>query len=426
MKLYPNALPPSTLICIMLFHAMVSLHLFVPRPFVVDAQAPASDLCQNAYPILIKSSPVPVTFNTTYATKDVDVTNDCVSGGPPNNPGIWLNFTGTGERIIARACDTGTYSYPYASMSIFTGGCNATARKCVAANYDGGCGEEIFYLDTTLGTAYHALVQSRYSERVDVSIFTAPPAPANDLCINAQPIVIGSSPVPAVFNTTYATKDVDVTNACLSRFGSVPGSPGIWFNFTGTGGPIVARACGRYQSNTVISIFTGGCNATARQCVTGTSNTCQEGRFVFDSKLGTAYHVLVQSSNFESVDVSIFSATSVPTKAPTKSSTKIPTRAPGIAITKSPTKIPTRAPAKIATKSPAKTPTRAPAEAITKSPMVPIKAPSNAVPSEVPKKTPTTTPVVAPTNCGLFGLNFFCPKRGKCGFLRRLLKKRVC
>ena len=51
--------------------------------------------------------------------------------------------------------------------------------------------------------------------------------------------------------------------------------------------------------------------------------------------------------------------------------------------------------------------------------LVPTKQPTKS-PSNVPTKLPT------PTKCGIFGLNFFCPLRGKCGFFRRLLKFKGC
>lgn len=71
-------------------------------------------------------------------------------------------------------------------------------------------------------------------------------------------------------------------------------------------------------------------------------------------------------------------------------SKRIPTKAP----TKTPTKSPTKRPSKRPTKAPTKTPTKA------------------------PTKTPTTAPVRP--NCGLLGLNIFCPFTF-CGLFGRLL-----
>lgn len=44
-----------------------------------------------------------------------------------------------------------------------------------------------------------------------------------------------------------------------------------------------------------------------------------------------------------------------------------------------------------------------------------------------PPPTTTTVPVsLPPTNCGPFGLNFFCLPRGKCGFFRQLFAINGC
>jgi hypothetical protein len=273
------------------------------HPYSVDAQAPPNDLCTGSLPITIGTRPVSVRYNTTYATTDLDVTNDCLdgnlNGNSPNDPGIWFNFTGTGRRVVARGCD-------YSFLSVFTGGCNPSALQCVAGTMN-GCGRERFLFDTSAGTAYQVLVHIPYSqELVDVSIFEAPLG-GNDLCVNAQPVVIGTSPVSVRYNTTYATTDVDVTNDCLgaSLNGNPPSNPGIWFNFTGTGRRMVARGC----TYSFISVFTGGCNPSTLQCVAGTTDGCGRERFFFNTTVGTTYQVLVQSPySQELVDVSIFEA----------------------------------------------------------------------------------------------------------------------
>ena len=70
--------------------------------------------------------------------------------------------------------------------------------------------------------------------------------------------------------------------------------------------------------------------------------------------------------------------------------------------------VPTMAPTKLSTKAPTKAPVP-----ITQSTMSPTLRPSLA-------------PVIAPMDCGLFGLNLFCPRRGNCGFFRRLLSINGC
>ena len=83
------------------------------------------------------------------------------------------------------------------------------------------------------------------------------------------------------------------------------------------------------------------------------------------------------------------------------------------------TKLPTLSPTKIPTKAPVTAPTRAPVK-------VPSKAPVR-VPTRAPVTIPlTVSPTTAPENCGLLGWNWFCPRRGKCGLVKRLLKLGNC
>ena len=109
-----------------------------------------------------------------------------------------------------------------------------------------------------------------------------------------------------------------------------------------------------------------------------------------------------------------------PTKAPTKQPTKVPTKAPTKQPTKAPTKQPTNVPTKAPTKQPAKVPTKVPTKQPTK---VPAKTPSKAPLVTI---SPTATPAAPLENCGLFGWNLFCPRRGKCGLIKRLLNLGSC
>ena len=49
-------------------------------------------------------------------------------------------------------------------------------------------------------------------------------------------------------------------------------------------------------------------------------------------------------------------------------------------------------------------------------------------PTKTPTRAPTNVPLpnTSPNRCGLFGLNVFCPRRGKCGFFRRLFRIGQC
>ena len=168
--------------------------------------------------------------------------------------------------------------------------------------------------------------------------------------------------------------------------------------------------------------------------------------------------------------------TEAPTQQPTKTPTKIPTVAPTKQPTKTPTKMPTKSPTKVPTDLPSTFPSSRPVTTPVKSPipvsvpivvpppvpvpaaapLLPVKSPSAApttpapvvvpvsVPVQLPVKNPskapvkipstapamiappTTTPTAAPENCGLWGWNLFCPRRGQCGLIKRLLNIGNC
>jgi hypothetical protein len=128
----------------------------------------------------------------------------------------------------------------------------------------------------------------------------------------------------------------------------------------------------------------------------------------------------------------------MPTKLPTQSPIRAPTYAPSEVPTKMPTKMPTQSPTKAPTNEPTKQPTKVLTQIPTKEPTnvpiknrttVPTKNPSNVPPTNTPTKTfsPVATTVDPPTTkCGILGWNVFCPRRGKCGFFRRLFNINGC
>ena len=134
----------------------------------------------------------------------------------------------------------------------------------------------------------------------------------------------------------------------------------------------------------------------------------------------------------------VVSPMSVPVKAPIVSPVKVPVRAPVVAPLSPPQTAPIRPP----TKSPLMSPVVSPMSAPVKAPIVsPVKVPVRA-PVVAPFPPPLTTPIRPPTplslpgnvpvkspmkaNCGIFGLSFFCPSSGECGFFKRLFKVGIC
>ena len=140
------------------------------------------------------------------------------------------------------------------------------------------------------------------------------------------------------------------------------------------------------------------------------------------------------------LDVS-FIPTKAPTKSPTKAPTDIPSQSPSVRPVKAPVKVPTplavplpvvvpvpvpvpvASPVTVPAMTPITTPTVPMGVPVT--PSVPITAPVRS-PEKSPTKTPTVTPTKAPTDapvqddCGLLGLNIFCPFTF-CGLFGRLI-----
>jgi hypothetical protein len=79
----------------------------------------------------------------------------------------------------------------------------------------------------------------------------------------------------------------------------------------------------------------------------------------------------------------------------------------------------------VPTKAPTTAPVKVPVPVATPSTKVPIVEPVTTSPNNNNNSTPVA-PSPPSTTCGLFGLKLFCPRRGKCGFLRRLLKINGC
>jgi hypothetical protein len=124
-----------------------------------------------------------------------------------------------------------------------------------------------------------------------------------------------------------------------------------------------------------------------------------------------------------------------PVKAPVSLPvTETPSRSPSLPPVKAPVKLPVTAPVSPPVPVPtpvAITPMTPPVKVPVPVP-VPVKAPVKA-PTNAPTTAPSNAPVsVAPTNapirpsCGVFGFDFFCPRRGKCGFFRRLINVGGC
>jgi hypothetical protein len=127
-----------------------------------------NDFCRTALPMTIGST---VYANFTYASRDLsEVSTDCIYEedaigfpflGPPDFPGVWYTFVGTGERLVGQlgqlCSDFSVFRYTY--MSVYRGDCGFANLRCVKAT-EFLCNGESFFFDTIRGRTYHVLVQS--------------------------------------------------------------------------------------------------------------------------------------------------------------------------------------------------------------------------------------------------------------------------
>ena len=126
-----------------------------------------------------------------------------------------------------------------------------------------------------------------------------------DLCsINAQSVAIGSDPLTITFHKSDITPALYVKDGCFDSISSI--FPGVWLSFTGTGEQIIVK--GYEPHSSLISVLTGGCIPSKLQCIAATYNGCEHEKFAFETTFGIVYYVLVQTTDYKSVDISFFSA----------------------------------------------------------------------------------------------------------------------
>lgn len=302
------------------YHVLIQTSSAVAFDFSIFVRPPVTnDVCANAALFTIGSS---ISVNTTYATKESNFTalDDCIDDGASLYPGLWYTFIGTGETLVARSCNY--WWRAYMNVAIFSGGCDIGSRTCVAATSK-LCDRERFMFDTVAGMTYHILVQSNGDDYLhDFSIFARPPV-TNTACVDATQLTIGSN---ISVNTTYATKQTNLTalGDCIGD-GNI-GFPGLWYKFAGTGDKLHVRACSAVGRVNVL-VFSGGCDIGLRTCVAASGSPCELEPVMINTINGTTYHVLVQSFIDTIVDFSV-SPPIDPSTAPMATSRPTPSPIP--------------------------------------------------------------------------------------------------
>ena len=211
---------------------------------------PANDLCVDAIPLVCDDV---VTGNTDTAT-DTDA-SACDADGL----GVWFTFTGDGSTAIL---DLSNSDYDtYLGVTETCGG------VCLESDDDGGVGTtSLISFVTTPGQDYFVQVSgfgaNTGNYELSYTCYTPPPPPANDLCVDAIPVVCGET-VSGYTESGTADAAVGFCGTTLTT------APGVWYSFVGTGEDVTATTCNLPGTNfdTKLGVFSGDCNTLV--CVDG-------------------------------------------------------------------------------------------------------------------------------------------------------------
>lgn len=254
---------------------------------------PANDDCASA---------IAIACGETLSGTTIDGVADPVGfcGTDATASGVFYTFTGTGEDIIVSLCSNTDYD---SKLSIFEGDCDSLI--CVGGNDDNfACtpASEVSFASDS-GTVYFFYVHG-FSANVgnfDISVTCTPvsPAPANDDCANALPILCGES---LAGTTTGAT--IDGASDCG---GATVSAPGVWYSFIGDGNIATVSTCNTAAYDTKIGIYADGCGTLT--CITGNDDGTGCSGFTseatFPTTAGTEYLILVHGFSSETGDFTL-------------------------------------------------------------------------------------------------------------------------
>ena len=141
-----------------------------------------NDLCGGALPISCGQTESGTTVGTTPD-------NAPFCGTSNTAPGVWYQFVGTGNDVIASLCNGTSYD---SKLTVYSGSCGVLT--CIAGN-DDACGlqSEVLF-NSTLGQTYYILVHGFGSSSGAYSLSIDCPVPfTGDQPCNAQALVVGDN-----------------------------------------------------------------------------------------------------------------------------------------------------------------------------------------------------------------------------------------
>lgn len=152
--------------------------------------APSNDFCSDAITLACGTVTAGSTIN---ASTDQNIASNCGSNQVDDGGyGVWYHFVGTGETINLSTCNDANYD---TGIGVYTGSCS-NGLTCVAGNDDGAvCGvSSQLEFNSLLSEDYYILVDGYGDDRGDFNLTvtcspTVPP-PANNNCIDAEPLTV--------------------------------------------------------------------------------------------------------------------------------------------------------------------------------------------------------------------------------------------
>lgn len=140
------------------YHVLVQSNSSRAIDLSIASPASGSDKCADATPLVISSNFSTIRLDTTNATVDTEVENNCIDGSRPTQAGVWVKFIGNGQKVVASTCDISLNR----SISVYTGGCSSSTQQCVAGVTNASACAWVskeFIIDTTPGIEYHVHVK---------------------------------------------------------------------------------------------------------------------------------------------------------------------------------------------------------------------------------------------------------------------------
>jgi len=200
---------------------------------------PANDLCANAIEVFCNDA---ISGSTVGAT---------TTGGTAGiGSGVWYKYTGNDQLVTVGTC-TSTSGFD-TEIAVFAGDCNN--RIDVGSDDDGCSPYSELSFEAWAGLDYYIYVghwspTAGTTGNFDLTVSCAAlPAPPNDLCADATPLVCGDS---FIGNTSSgnATGQLSCAN----------GAPGVWYSFVGDGSDYTISLDGSsYDTYLGISTTCGG------------------------------------------------------------------------------------------------------------------------------------------------------------------------